>query len=73
MFHKIIHSAFKSVLILPCFCILGLYCKWHIKGIEGQKLVMDFLDFNIYHNSPECVMDGLVVYLGKEFSSQKLG
>ena len=53
--------------------VTGLYCKWHIKGKDGEKLVVRFLDFNIHHNSRDCSMDGLVVYLGTDIYGDKLG
>ena len=34
---------------------------------------MRFLDFNIHHNSPDCDMDGLVVYLGTDIYGDKFG
>ena len=53
--------------------VTGLYCKWHIKGNDGERLAMRFLDFDVHHNSPDCDMDGSVVYLGTDIYGDKFG
>ena len=34
---------------------------------------MRFLDFNVHHNSPDCDMDGFVVYPGTDIFGDKFG
>ena len=34
---------------------------------------MRFLDFDVHHNSPDCDIDGLVVYVGSDIYGDKFG
>ena len=51
-----------STSVFHACLVTGLYCKWTIRGEEGTRLKMRFLDFDVPPNDPKCDSDGVVVY-----------